>query len=277
MDGRVGHGLASKKRPRARGRHNEEEGEGRLRPSGRANDELWTIALEKGVAKHAEGSCLVRFGDTHVLCTASVDDRLPPWLRDSGKGWITAEYGMLPRSTSTRIDREAARGRQTGRTQEIQRLIGRSLRAITDLAAMPELQIKIDCDVIQADGGTRTASITGAYVALHQACQHLLSIGAVTKIPLRDQVAAISCGLYRSSAVLDLDYAEDSEADLDANFVLTGSGEIVEIQMTAEAAPFPESRLMEVLALARKGVGELVLRQREILGATAPGSQRPGN
>lgn len=245
-----------------------------MRPSGRASDELRKIALEKGVAKHAEGSCLVRFGDTHVLCTASVDDRVPPWLRDSGKGWVTAEYGMLPRATSTRTDREAARGRQSGRTQEIQRLIGRSLRAVIDLAAMPEIQIKIDCDVIQADGGTRTASITGAYVALHQACQHLLAIGAITKIPLRDEVAAVSCGLCKGAAVLDLDYAEDSEAELDANFVLTGSGEIVEIQMTAEAAPFPESRLMEILALARKGIGDLTARQREVLGISPSGPQR---
>jgi len=248
-----------------------------MRPSGRAANELRLVQLEKGVAKHAEGSCFARFGDTHVLCTASVDERLPPWLRNSGKGWVTAEYGMLPRSTSTRIDREAARGRQTGRTQEIQRLIGRSLRAITDLAALPDIQIKIDCDVIQADGGTRTASITGAYVALHQACQHLLSIGAVAKFPLREEVAAVSCGLYKGLAVLDLDYVEDSEAELDANFVLTGSGEIVEIQMTAETAPFPESRLIEILGLARKGVGELITRQREILKAAAAAPPRAGS
>jgi ribonuclease PH len=240
-----------------------------MRPSGRAANELRKIHLEKGIAKHAEGSCFVRFGDTHVLCTASVDERLPSWLRDSGKGWVTAEYGMLPRSTGTRIDREAARGRQTGRTQEIQRLIGRSLRAITDLAAMPAFQIKIDCDVIQADGGTRTASITGAYVALHQAFTHLHTIGALPKIPLRDEVAAISCGLYQGHAVLDLDYAEDSTADLDANFVLTGSGQVVEIQMTAEAAPFPESRLIEMLHLARTGVDELITLQREAVKAVA--------
>jgi len=238
-----------------------------MRPSGRAADELRRVNLEKGVAKHAEGSCLVRFGDTHVLCTASVDERVPPWLRDSGRGWVTAEYGMLPRSTSTRIDREAARGRQTGRTHEIQRLIGRSLRAVADLAALGEIQVRIDCDVIQADGGTRTASISGAYVALHQACQHLMAIGAITKFPLREEVAAISCGLYKGAPVLDLDYAEDSEADLDANFVLTGSGEIVEIQMTAETEPFPESRLLEILALARKGVTEIVALQREVLAA----------
>ena len=240
-----------------------------MRPSGRAANELRKIQLEKGIAKHAEGSCFVRFGDTHVLCTASVDERLPSWLRDSGKGWVTAEYGMLPRSTGTRTDREAARGRQTGRTQEIQRLIGRSLRAITDLAAMPAFQIKIDCDVIQADGGTRTASITGAYVALHQALTHLHTIGALPKIPLRDEVAAVSCGLYQGNAVLDLDYAEDSGADLDANFVLTGSGQVVEIQMTAEAAPFPESRLIEMLHLARKGVDELITLQREAVKAAA--------
>ncbi len=238
-----------------------------MRPSGRAADELRSVGLEKGVAKHAEGSCLVRFGDTHVLCTASVDTRMPPWLRDSGRGWVTAEYGMLPRATTERTDREAARGRQSGRTQEIQRLIGRSLRAVIDLTAMPDIQIKIDCDVIQADGGTRTASITGSYVALHQAFEHLLKLGAVRKMPLRDSVAAVSCGLYKGAAVLDLDYAEDSEAELDANFVMTGAGEIVEIQMTAEAAPFPESRLMDMLALARKGVAELVARQQAVLGA----------
>ena len=242
-----------------------------MRPSGRAADELRRVELELGVAKHAEGSCFVRFGDTHVLCTASVDERLPPWLRNSGKGWVTAEYGMLPRATSTRTDREAAKGRQSGRTQEIQRLIGRSLRAVIDLSAMPDVQIKIDCDVIQADGGTRTAAITGAYVALHQACRHLLKVGAIPKLPLRGEIAAVSCGLYRGSAVLDLDYAEDSEAELDANFVLTGSGEIVEIQMTAETAPFAEARLIEILGLARKGVGELVARQREILGTAANG------
>jgi ribonuclease PH len=238
-----------------------------MRPSGRAADELRKVHLEKGVSKHAEGSCFVRFGDTHVLCTASVDERVPPWLRDSGKGWVTAEYGMLPRSTSTRTDREAARGKQTGRTQEIQRLIGRSLRAVTDMTAMPDIQIRIDCDVIQADGGTRTASITGAYVALHQACTHLMRVGAIPKMPLRAEVAAISCGIYKGLSVLDLDYAEDSGAELDANFVLTGGGEIVEIQMTAEEAPFPEKRLLEILHLARKGVAELVAKQRDVLGA----------
>jgi ribonuclease PH len=246
-----------------------------MRPSGRAADELRKVHLEKGVSKHAEGSCFVRFGDTHVLCTASVDERVPPWLRDSGKGWVTAEYGMLPRSTSTRTDREAARGKQTGRTQEIQRLIGRSLRAVTDMTAMPDIQIRIDCDVIQADGGTRTASITGAYVALHQACTHLMRVGAIAKMPLRAEVAAVSCGIFKGMSVLDLDYTEDSGAELDANFVLTGGGEIVEIQMTAEEAPFPEKRLLEILGLARKGVAELVAKQRDVLGAD-PASRPAG-
>lgn len=224
------------------------------------------VTLETGVAKHAEGSCLVGFGDTHVLCTASVEARVPSWLRDSGKGWITAEYGMLPRATGTRTDREAAKGRQSGRTQEIQRLIGRSLRAVTNLSGFPNIQIKIDCDVIQADGGTRTASITGAYVALYHSFQHLLRIGAVKSLPLRDAVAAVSCGILHEVPILDLDYAEDSEASLDANFVLSGSGDIIEIQMTAETEPFSESRLHEALGLARKGIRELVVQQRQAVG-----------
>ncbi len=237
-----------------------------MRPSGRAFDELRNITLETGVTKYAEGSCLVRFGDTHVLCAASVDQRLPPWMRDSGKGWVTAEYGMLPRATSTRTDREAARGKQSGRTQEIQRLIGRSLRAITDLKALGEVQIKIDCDVLQADGGTRTASITGAYVALHLALQHLVSIGILKTIPLIDEVAAVSCGLYQGNAVLDLDYAEDSTAQADANFVLTHGGGIVEIQGTAEESPFSHDEFDQLMQLARKGVNELTLLQRAALG-----------
>ncbi len=237
-----------------------------MRPSGRALDELRNVVLETGVAKHAEGSCLVRFGDTHVLCMASVDQRLPPWMRDSGKGWVTAEYGMLPRATSTRTDREAARGKQSGRTQEIQRLIGRSLRAITDLKALGEVQIKIDCDVLQADGGTRTAAITGAYVALHLSMQHLMSIGILKSIPVIDEVAAVSCGLYKGNAVLDLDYAEDSTAQADANFVLTRGGGIVEIQGTAEETPFKPEEFDQLMALARKGVDELTLMQREALG-----------
>ena len=203
------------------------------RPSGRAVDALRDVSLEPGYAKHAEGSCLIRFGDTHVLCTASIEDRVPPWLKGGGKGWVTAEYGMLPRSTHTRTDREAARGKQSGRTQEIQRLIGRSLRSVTNLAALGERQIRVDCDVIQADGGTRTAAITGSCVALHQAMSTLLRFGAIKSLPLTDKVAAISCGLYKGQAVLDLDYAEDSNCDTDANFVLTGRGGIVEIQATA--------------------------------------------
>ena len=233
------------------------------RPSGRAADALREVRLEPGYAKHAEGSCLVRFGDTHVLCTASIEDRVPPWLKGGGKGWVTAEYGMLPRSTHTRTDREAARGKQSGRTQEIQRLIGRSLRSVTNLAALGERQIRIDCDVIQADGGTRTAAITGSWVALHQAMSTLLRFGAIKSLPLTDKVAAISCGLYKGRAVLDLDYAEDSNCDTDANFVLTGRGGIVEIQATAEAEPFEEAAFHELLALARHGVADLVALQEE--------------
>jgi ribonuclease PH len=235
------------------------------RPSGRAPDELRPVRLEPGFAKYAEGSCLARFGDTHVLCTATLEDKVPPFLRNSGRGWITAEYGMLPRSTHTRTDREAARGRQSGRTQEIQRLIGRSLRAVTNLAALGERQIRIDCDVLQADGGTRTAAITGSYVALHVALQKLVREGALPALPLTDAVAAISCGIHGGQAVLDLDYAEDSSAEADANFVLTGSGGIVEIQATAEAEPFAEERFSRMLALARGGISRLVLMQRSAL------------
>jgi ribonuclease PH len=232
------------------------------RPSGRAVDALRAVRLEPGFAKHAEGSCLVRFGDTHVLCTATIEERVPPWLKGGGKGWVTAEYGMLPRSTHTRTDREAARGKQSGRTQEIQRLIGRSLRAVTDLKALGERQIRIDCDVIQADGGTRTAAITGSWVALHQALSTLLKFGAVKSLPLTDHVAAISCGIYRGQAVLDLDYAEDSACETDANFVLTGRGGLVEIQATAETDPFAETMLFDLLRLARQGVDELVGLQK---------------
>jgi ribonuclease PH len=238
-----------------------------MRPSGRLPDALRPISLEPGFAKYAEGSCLVRFGDTHVLCTASVDERVPPFLRNTGQGWVTAEYGMLPRSTATRTDREAARGKQSGRTQEIQRLIGRALRAITDRKGMGELQIKIDCDVIQADGGTRTAAITGSYVALHLAFRHLVEIGRLSAIPLIDSVAAVSCGIYRDKAVLDLDYAEDSTAQADTNFVLTGSGGIVEVQATAEERPFSEQQFFDLMALARKGVAELTELQRAALGS----------
>ena len=224
------------------------------------------VSLEPGVAKYAEGSCLAKFGDTHVLCTASVEERVPPFLRNTGKGWVTAEYGMLPRSTATRTDREAARGRQSGRTQEIQRLIGRSLRAVTDLTQLGERQIKIDCDVLQADGGTRTAAVTGSYVALHLAFQRLLSAGLLKALPLRDNVAAVSCGVIAHIAVLDLDYAEDSQAMTDANFVLTGMGGIVEIQATAEGAPFDEPLFAEMLRLARQGVADLTRCQRAALG-----------
>ncbi len=232
------------------------------RPSGRRPDELRAVRLEPGFAKHAEGSCLVRFGDTHVLCTASLEDRVPPFLRNTGRGWVTAEYGMLPRSTHTRTDREAARGKQSGRTQEIQRLIGRALRAVTDLTALGERQIKIDCDVLQADGGTRTASVTGSYVALHHALAGLVAKGVLPSVPLNSEVAAISCGIVGGQPVLDLDYAEDSGADADANFVLSGVGGIIEIQGTAEQAPFSETEFLELLRLARHGIGQLVTLQR---------------
>ena len=235
------------------------------RPSGRAANALRTVTLEPSVSLHAEGSCLAKFGNTHVLCTASVDDRIPPFLRNSGKGWVTAEYGMLPRSTHSRIDREAARGKQAGRTLEIQRLIGRSLRAVTNLKALGERQIKIDCDVIQADGGTRTAAITGAWVALRIACEHLLLAGIITQLPLTGQVAAISCGVYQEQAVLDLDYDEDSSAEIDANFILTAAGELVEVQATGEKHPFSRSSLDEMLDLAESGCGQLfALQQRAI-------------
>ncbi|HTW51150.1 MAG TPA: ribonuclease PH [Stellaceae bacterium] len=232
-----------------------------MRPSGRTPNAMRTVSLETGFSKYAEGSCLAKFGDTHVLCTATVEERVPPFLRNTGRGWVTAEYGMLPRSTHTRTDREAARGRQSGRTQEIQRLIGRSLRAITDLGALGERQIRIDCDVIQADGGTRTAGITGSYVALHRALSGLVSAGALPGLPLTDSVAAISCGVYTGTAVLDLDYAEDSAAETDANFVLTGSGKIIEIQATAEGAPFDEDAFSSMLRLARAGISQLTRLQ----------------
>jgi ribonuclease PH len=237
-----------------------------MRPSGRAFDQLRAISLEPGFAKYAEGSCLVRFGDTHVLCTASVEEKVPSFLRNSGKGWVTAEYGMLPRSTHSRTDREAAKGKQSGRTQEIQRLIGRSLRAVTDLVAMGEMQIKVDCDVLQADGGTRTASITGSYVALHLAFQKLVEAGKLASVPLIDQLAAVSCGIYEGQPVLDLDYAEDSSAQADSNFVLTGTGGIVEVQGTAEERPFTRDQFQTLLGLAEKGVAELVAAQKKVLG-----------
>ncbi len=237
-----------------------------MRPSGRTPDQLRPVTLEIEVNKHSEGSCLAQFGDTHVLCTASIESGVPPFLRNSGKGWVTAEYGMLPRATHTRGNREAARGKQSGRTQEIQRLIGRSLRAVTDMTAFGERQIKIDCDVIQADGGTRTAAITGAYVALYLAFRHMQEIGALKTIPLSGQVAAISCGLYRGVPVLDLDYEEDAAAEVDANFVMTDGGEIIEVQMTGEERPFQRSELDAMLALAEAGTRELAARQCKILG-----------
>ena len=240
------------------------------RPSGRSTNELRAVHIEPFATKYAEGSCLIAFGDTRVLCTASVDERVPPFLRGKNQGWITAEYGMLPRATHSRTDREAAKGKQSGRTLEIQRLIGRSLRAVADLDALGERQIKIDCDVIQADGGTRTASITGAWVALALAVDHLLLKGLITKPVLRDQVAAISCGIYNGQPVLDLDYAEDSAAGTDANFVLTSEGGIVEIQGTAEEAPFSRDELNNLLDLAEQGCQDLFSLQR-----AAAQTQRP--
>jgi ribonuclease PH len=240
-----------------------------MRPSGRQLDELRAISLQPGFNKHAEGSCLVKFGDTHVLCTASVETRVPPFLRNSGRGWVTAEYGMLPRATGSRSGREAARGKQGGRTHEIQRLIGRSLRAVTDMTAFGERQVTLDCDVLQADGGTRTASITGAYVALYQAFDGLVKAGEIKSMPLRDQIAAVSCGIYKGEAVLDLDYDEDSVADTDANFVLTGSGGIVEIQGTAEGEPFSEAEFLKLMALAKAGIQQLAALQRDALGLDA--------
>ena len=239
------------------------------RPSGRTPDQLRPIRITRRYTKHAEGSVLVEFGDTKVICTASVVNSVPPFLRGQGQGWLTAEYGMLPRSTGTRMDREAARGKQQGRTVEIQRLIGRSLRAAVDLTALGENTIHIDCDVIQADGGTRTASITGAYVALYQAFDGLVKAGEIKSMPLRDQIAAVSCGIYKGEAVLDLDYDEDSVADTDANFVLTGAGGIVEIQGTAEGEPFSEAEFLKLMALAKAGIQQLAALQRQVLGLDA--------
>ena len=230
------------------------------RPSGRLPDALRQVTLEPSVLKHAEGSCLVSFGNTRVLCTASVENSPPPFLRGSGKGWVTAEYGMLPRATGERMRREAAAGKQSGRTQEIQRLIGRSLRAVTDLAVLGERQIIIDCDVLQADGGTRTASITGGFVALYQAMRFMTGTGLIARNAIKDHVAAVSCGIYEGMPVLDLDYPEDSNAQTDANFVITGTGGLVEVQGTAEGAPFSEAELGELLALAKKGIGPKAVR-----------------
>ena len=237
-----------------------------MRAHGREADQLRPISLEPGFSKHAEGSCFVRFGDTHVLCTASIDEKVPSWMRGKGKGWVTAEYGMLPRSTHSRNDREAAKGKQSGRTQEIQRLIGRALRAAIDLDKLGEVSIKIDCDVIQADGGTRTASVTGAYVALYQAIEFLMNKGLLKENPIRTEVAAVSCGIVGGQGLLALDYSEDSTAEADANFVLTGTGEIVEIQGTAEAAPFSAEQFANLFALAQNGITRLTTYQRQALG-----------
>jgi ribonuclease PH len=236
-----------------------------MRHAGRAADALRSVSIEPGFSHHAEGSCLIRMGGTEVLCTASVEPKVPPFLRGQGRGWVTAEYGMLPRATHTRGDREAARGKQSGRTQEIQRLIGRSLRAITDLAAMGEMSVTLDCDVLNADGGTRCASITGAYVALTLAFRRLVATRVLAQIPLTGQVAAVSCGLVGGEAVLDLDYQEDSGAEADSNFVLTEAGGIVEIQATAEQAPFTDAQFAELLRLARLGTASLFAAQRAAL------------
>ena len=236
-----------------------------MRPSGRAPDQMRAITIEPGFTKHAEGSVLVGFGETRVLCTASVETNIPPWLRGKGKGWVTAEYGMLPRATHTRGRREAAGGKQSGRTQEIQRLVGRSLRAVCDLSALGERQITIDCDVLQADGGTRTAAITGGFVALAQCAAFMKKTGLLTAPFIKEHVAAVSCGIVKGVPMLDLDYTEDSTAETDANFVLTGSGGLVEIQGTAEGAPFSEEQLVALLKLARKGIGELVVLQKDVL------------
>lgn len=231
-----------------------------MRPSKRNPDEKRQVSLERNVSKHAEGSCIIKCGDTHVLCTASLEERIPPWLRGQGRGWVTAEYGMLPRATGDRMRREAQAGKQSGRTQEIQRLIGRSLRAVVDLEALGERQITVDCDVIQADGGTRTASITGAWIALRDCIEWMRARGMISAdaVVLKDHLAAISCGIHQGTPVLDLDYLEDSDAETDANFVMTGKGGIVEIQGTAEGEPFSQDELMQMLELAKKGIGELV-------------------
>ena len=230
-----------------------------MRPSKRQFDEMRAVSFERNISKHAEGSCLVKFGDTHVLCTASLEEKVPGWMRNSGKGWVTAEYGMLPRSTGDRMRREASSGKQGGRTLEIQRLIGRSLRAVVDMQALGEQQITVDCDVLQADGGTRTASITGAWIALHD-CLRWMEARQMVKVDkvLKDHVAAISCGIHDGQPVIDLDYLEDSSAGTDANFVMTGKGGIVEIQGTAEGTPFSEEEFLQLMGLARKGIARLV-------------------
>ena len=237
------------------------------RPSARAANAMRPVTLERGFSRHAEGSCLIKVGHTHVLCTASLEERVPPWLRGAGKGWVTAEYGMLPRATGSRMRREASAGKQSGRTQEIQRLIGRSLRAVVDLQALGERQISIDCDVIQADGGTRCASITGAWVALADCVAWMKERSMVSGDVLTDHLAAVSCGIFEGTPVLDLDYDEDSEAETDANFVMTGSGGIVEVQGTAEGAPFSRDEFGQLMDLAEAGVAELVAAQKAAVGA----------
>ena len=234
-----------------------------MRPSKRAPDQMRPVSIERNVARFAEGSCLVKFGETHVLCAASLEDKPPQWLRGQGRGWVTAEYSMLPRATQTRTRREVSSGKPSGRTQEIQRLIGRSLRAVVDLQALGERQIVIDCDVLQADGGTRTAAITGAWVALHDCLKWMHGRSMIRDLPLRDHVAAVSCGVYQGVSVLDLDYIEDSAAHTDGNFVMTGGGALVEIQATAEGATFTDAQLAEMMALARKGVTDLVALQKQ--------------
>ncbi len=233
-----------------------------MRPSGRDLSEMRAVSIETGVTKHAEGSCMIRIGDTHVLCTATIEDRVPPFIKGSGLGWVTAEYGMLPRSTTSRMRREASAGKQGGRTVEIQRLIGRSLRAGVDRVALGERQITVDCDVIQADGGTRCASITGGWVALRLAVNKLLKIGDIISDPLVDPVAAVSCGIYAGQPVLDLDYPEDSDAGVDGNFIMTGTGRLIEVQMSAEGATFSRTEMESLMDLAEKGVGELVAIQK---------------
>jgi ribonuclease PH len=236
-----------------------------MRPSKRASDELRPVSFERGVARYAEGSCLVKFGNTHVLCAASLEDKPPPWLRGQGRGWVTAEYAMLPRATHTRTKRESSSGKPSGRTQEIQRLIGRSLRAVTNLPALGERQIVVDCDVIQADGGTRTAAITGGWLALRDCFEWMRARSIIKDNPLRDHVAAVSCGICNGEPIIDLDYTEDSTAETDANFVITGSGGLVEVQATAEAAVFSTDELSALLSMARKGVEELVALQKAAL------------
>ena len=237
-----------------------------IRPSSRRPEDLRKITFTRNVAKNAEGSCLIKFGKTHVFCTASIEERVPPWLRNTGQGWVTAEYGMLPRSTNSRMRRESTAGKQSGRTQEIQRLIGRSLRSVVDLKALGENQIILDCDVIQADGGTRTAAISGSFVALYDAMLEMLKNNKIQKLPITDLVAAVSCGIFKGMPIIDLDYHEDSNAETDANFVLTSKGKIIEIQATAESSPFAEKEFQKLLKLAKKGVFEITQMQKKVLG-----------